>query len=275
MKVLGLLEPARRATLTASLAEHGVDLRAAHERPEAVLAALGSVYDEDARRAATAAHVPVVWIVNPQEVARSDSRLPANAHFVVEPVQPEELAARLRRAVELDAVTLLDLGDRRVDLESGEVTVGDQTVRLTATEVRLLRVLVAAEDRVLSRAELLRRVWGYRGGTSTRALDIAVRRLRTKIEPQPSSPVHLLTVVLTIEDIRVVVDAGRARRSAVGTGRHPTTGRGAGLGHALLRAVHRAGRAASTPRAAGSPGVPGGPSRNGQEAAGPGGAGSA
>ena len=221
MNVLGLLEPPLLDSLTSALSGHGVSLRSAQGRPDAVLAVLGSLHDEDARRAATQAHVPVVWIVGSEELANGDSRLPANAHFVVHPVQPEELAARLRRAVELEAVTRVDLGDRVIDLDTRQVTAGEVATGLTATEARLLRVLVAAESRVLSRAELLRRVWGYRGGTSTRALDVAVRRLRTKIEPDPSSPKHLLTVVRT--GYRLALTAEQIERG----------GRLAELGHTL------------------------------------------
>ncbi len=214
MTVLLLLDEADHEALAPPLQEHGITLvRDADQGPEAVVAVLGSTRDEEARRIATEGHIPVVWIADAREVARRDSRLAADAHFVVRPVQPAELVARLRRAAQADALTMLSFPDREVNLDRAEVVVGDEVRSLTATEVRLMRVLASAQGRLLTRAELLRKVWGYRGGTRTRALDMAVRRLRTKLEPAPSSPTYLLTGVgvgyrLELEGVRVEHGSG-------------------------------------------------------------------
>jgi predicted ATPase/DNA-binding winged helix-turn-helix (wHTH) protein/Tfp pilus assembly protein PilF len=87
----------------------------------------------------------------------------------------------------------LRVGVGFVDLDRGVVVHGDDVVALTSMETRLLAYLAARPDRVVAREELLVEVWGYRAQVVTRAVDVAVRRLRTKIEIEPSSPAHLLT----------------------------------------------------------------------------------
>lgn len=67
-------------------------------------------------------------------------------------------------------------------------------IRLTRTEFRLLVELAAAGGRVVTREELLQRVWGYDYFGDTRLLDVHIRRLRRKIEPNPDDPALVLTV---------------------------------------------------------------------------------
>jgi len=86
------------------------------------------------------------------------------------------------------------LDDGSVDLERGVVNRLDQTRRLTRMEVRLLGYLAERAGQEISREELHREVWGYHPNVVTRAADNTVRRLRTKIEVDPTSPQHLLTV---------------------------------------------------------------------------------
>jgi predicted ATPase/DNA-binding winged helix-turn-helix (wHTH) protein len=97
---------------------------------------------------------------------------------------PDELAApsqlRLRTGV-------IDLGRQRVIRPDGVVS-------LTTRETELLAYLVARPGQAVSRDELLERVWGYRSSNPTRAVDLAVRRLRAKVEPDPKVPVHVLSV---------------------------------------------------------------------------------
>jgi DNA-binding response OmpR family regulator len=71
---------------------------------------------------------------------------------------------------------------------------GDDEIHLTRTEFRLLAELAAADGRVLTREELLQRVWGYDYFGDTRLLDVHIRRLRRKIEPNPDDPALVLTV---------------------------------------------------------------------------------
>ncbi|MEN0065923.1 MAG: winged helix-turn-helix domain-containing protein [Myxococcota bacterium] len=118
-------------------------------------------------------------------------------------------------------VDVVQLVDRNVDLTRRRVWCGDVATPLTDQEAGLLAYLVARPGQVVPRDELLVRVWGYSESVVTRAVDAAVRRLRNKIEADPSDPVHLLTVHGVgfrwqplpsddAEDIVVVVDWGDA-----------------------------------------------------------------
>jgi DNA-binding response OmpR family regulator len=102
------------------------------------------------------------------------------------------IRALLRRArAETD---VLHLGDLRIDVSQGLVTRGDVPIHLTKTEARLLTELVSAHGRIVSREELLSSVWQYDYFGDTRLLDVHIRRLRRKIETDPSHPQYILTV---------------------------------------------------------------------------------
>jgi len=88
----------------------------------------------------------------------------------------------------------LALVDGIVDLDRARVHRGQTSTKLSAREVALLRLLAERTGEAVGRDELLRRVWGYRRDVVTRSVDLAVRRLRLKIEADPSEPRHLLTV---------------------------------------------------------------------------------
>lgn len=93
------------------------------------------------------------------------------------------------------ASNLVTLTDRRVDLVRQQVLHADgTTVALTTREAQLLRYLVERAGTDVSRDELLEEVWEYRANYATRAVDVAMRRLRSKVEPVPRQPVHLLAV---------------------------------------------------------------------------------
>ena len=88
----------------------------------------------------------------------------------------------------------IQLGERIVDLERAQVRGPDGSLGLTDREVALLAYLLANPDRPVTREELLPAVWGLRPETNTRCVDTGVRRLRTKLEPDPAAPRHLVTV---------------------------------------------------------------------------------
>lgn len=95
----------------------------------------------------------------------------------------------------VEAANAVDLVDRRVDLVRQVVVLGDgTTVSLTTREAELLAYLAARPDDDVSREELLDQVWSYRASYATRAVDVTMRRLRAKIEPDPQTPVHLISV---------------------------------------------------------------------------------
>ena len=89
----------------------------------------------------------------------------------------------------------VSLSDGWVDLSEGQVVRGSELTPLTETERALFRFLAERTGRVVERRQLLREVWGYAGTSRTRTIDVTMRRLRAKVEPDPSKPVHLTTVV--------------------------------------------------------------------------------
>lgn len=90
--------------------------------------------------------------------------------------------------------TRATVGDARVDFESFEVERGGETHTLTLLEAMLLKLLVQHAGRVVSKAEILEKVWNLSPDTQTRAVDNFVVRLRRYVEQDPRSPRHLLTV---------------------------------------------------------------------------------
>src|SRR5215216_7692919 len=116
--------------------------------------------------------------------------------YVTKPFDMEELAARihavLRRTVLV--VSHIRLGDIEIDFEARTAKRGSRPIHLTHREFEILRYLAERRDRVVHRDELLREVWGIVDGSTTRAVDFAVARLRRKIEPNPPEPRFLRTV---------------------------------------------------------------------------------
>ncbi|MGH3916658.1 MAG: winged helix-turn-helix domain-containing protein, partial [Pseudonocardiaceae bacterium] len=118
------------------------------------------------------------------------------------PYSARELIARiravLRRGGEADgdgpAPTVLEAGPVRMDVERHTVTVAGHDVALPLKEFDLLEYLLRNVGRVLTRGQLIDRVWGADYVGDTKTLDVHIKRLRSKIEPDPSSPHHLVTV---------------------------------------------------------------------------------
>ena len=82
----------------------------------------------------------------------------------------------------------------RMDVERHEVSVNGKTVRLALKEFDLLEVLLRNAGRVMTRASLIDRVWGVDYVGDTKTLDVHVKRLRAKIEEDPSHPARIITV---------------------------------------------------------------------------------
>lgn len=119
--------------------------------------------------------------------------------YVTKPFSRRELVARIhavmRRGGEADSLPgVLEAGGVRMDLGRHEVTVRGQAVRLARKEFELLEVLIRNAGRVMARGQLIDRVWGSDYVGDTKTLDVHVKRLRGKIEEDPSSPVLLVTV---------------------------------------------------------------------------------
>ncbi|MEV4546097.1 response regulator transcription factor [Micromonospora echinaurantiaca] len=143
--------------------------------------------------------VPIVVISARDDTHDIVAALEAGADdYVVKPVAIKELSARLRalrrraRAA-APAVSVLTFGELEISPEAGEVRRDGQPVPVTRTEFRLLCELAEHAGRVLSRQQLLSRVWGYDTGDE-RLVDVHVGRLRQKIESDPANPRHLVTL---------------------------------------------------------------------------------
>ncbi|NJP33605.1 response regulator transcription factor [Micromonospora thermarum] len=143
--------------------------------------------------------VPIVVVSARDDTHDIVAALEAGADdYVVKPVAIKELSARLRalrrRARALTApVPVQVIGDLEISPDAGEVRRAGQPVPLTRTEFRLLCELAEHAGRVLSRQQLLQRVWGYDTGDE-RLVDVHVGRLRQKIEAEPGNPRHLVTL---------------------------------------------------------------------------------
>ena len=120
--------------------------------------------------------------------------------YVTKPYSSRELLARiravLRRGGELDDLLppTLAAGTVRMDVERHVVTVNGKHVSLPLKEFELLELLLRNVGRVLTRIQLIDRVWGSDYVGDTKTLDVHVKRLRAKIEPDPANPAMLVTV---------------------------------------------------------------------------------
>ncbi|MGY1651475.1 winged helix-turn-helix domain-containing protein [Geodermatophilus sp. SYSU D01119] len=120
--------------------------------------------------------------------------------YVTKPYSARELVARiravLRRRGDVDAPVdgALEAGPVRMDVERHVVAVDGEQVALPLKEFDLLELLLRNAGRVLTRGQLIDRVWGSDYVGDTKTLDVHVKRLRAKIEPDPANPKHLVTV---------------------------------------------------------------------------------
>jgi len=119
--------------------------------------------------------------------------------YVTKPYSPRELVARiravLRRGLEPELVpATLEAGPVRMDLERHVVTVDGVETRLPLKEFELLEMFLRNPGRVLTRGQLIDRVWGSDYVGDTKTLDVHVKRLRAKLEKVPKDPTFLVTV---------------------------------------------------------------------------------
>lgn len=154
---------------------------------------------EICRRIRVDSPVPIVMLTARTETADVIAGLEAGADdYVTKPFEIDELIARLRavlrrteRSVEVDHV---DVGDLRIDQGAFKAFRDGAEVNLTTIEFRLLNELARSAGRVMSREVLLETVWGYEYLGDSRIVDMAVKRLRSKIEDDPSNPRLIQTV---------------------------------------------------------------------------------
>jgi two-component system response regulator RegX3 len=120
--------------------------------------------------------------------------------YVTKPYSARELVARIRAVlrrrgdVEAPAESALEAGPVRMDVERHVVSVDGEPIALPLKEFDLLELLLRNAGRVLTRVQLIDRVWGSDYVGDTKTLDVHVKRLRAKIEPDPANPKYLVTV---------------------------------------------------------------------------------
>ena len=154
---------------------------------------------EVCRRIRRLGDVPIVMVT-----ARSDSHdvvagLEAGADdYLRKPFDPKELSARvralLRRSRPSGSPAQMVFDQLEVIPDEGVVRLAGDEVHLTRTEFRLLVELASSPGKVMSRPDLLERVWARDYFDDERLVDVHVRRLRTKIEPDPANPRYVVTV---------------------------------------------------------------------------------
>ena len=120
--------------------------------------------------------------------------------YVTKPFSSRELVARikavLRRRIEAEELLppTLEAGPVRMDVDRHLVSVRGESVSLPLKEFELLELLLRNAGRVLTRGQLIDRVWGADYVGDTKTLDVHVKRLRAKVEVEPGNPRHLMTV---------------------------------------------------------------------------------
>lgn len=148
------------------------------------------------RRDAATAAIPIVFLTaRTDELDRIVGFELGAEDYVTKPFSPRELILRIKRVLLRIPATaqpaIFTCGDLTVDLPRHEVTLNGHRVPLTATEFKLLEVLVQRAGYLQTRAQLLREIWNYEGDGTSRTVDTHMRRLREKMGPAAS---HLETV---------------------------------------------------------------------------------
>jgi two-component system, OmpR family, response regulator RegX3 len=147
-------------------------------------------------------HVPIIMVTARDSEIDKVVGLEIGADdYVTKPYSPRELVARIRavlrrqstESTESGAPTLA-AGPVRMDIERHVVTVDGAPVQLPLKEFELLELLLRNAGRVLTRGQLIDRVWGADYVGDTKTLDVHVKRLRSKIEPEPPAPRYIVTV---------------------------------------------------------------------------------
>lgn len=145
--------------------------------------------------------VPVIMVSAKDEEVDKVVGLELGADdYVTKPYSPRELVARIRAVLRRGAGdatpddAVLEAGPVRMDVERHVVTVDGHEQRLPLKEFELLEMFLRNPGRVLTRGQLIDRVWGSDYVGDTKTLDVHVKRLRAKLEPDPGEPKFLVTV---------------------------------------------------------------------------------
>jgi DNA-binding response OmpR family regulator len=200
--VRAYLEEAGFRVVTASDGEQAL-YAARHEKPDlVVLDILMPRMDglEFTRRIRRERDMPIIMLTARAEETDRIVGLELGADdYVTKPFSPRELAARVRAVLRRaqtppEPPQVLRVGPLTLDRDTHIVTVSGQPVDLTPTEFSLLETLMTTPGRAFTRAELLERVQGIAFEAYERTVDVHIKNLRRKIEPDPAHPRYVLTV---------------------------------------------------------------------------------
>lgn len=137
-------------------------------------------------------NIPIIFLsAKTEEGDRIDGFESGGDDYVCKPFSPKELMLRvlaiLKRAGEDDeAAVVLEVDGIRLDIEHHKVIVNQSSIELTATEFRLLKLLMQEQGKVQTREMLLQKVWNYQSDIETRTVDTHMRRLREKLGNEAS-----------------------------------------------------------------------------------------
>ena len=196
----------RREGYDTEIAADGREALAAFDRDPADLVLLdlmlpGLSGTEVCRELRTRSSVPIIMLSAKDSEVDIVVGLELGADdYVTKPYSTRELLARiravLRRRVEVDDLddAVLEVGPVRMDVDRHAVSVGGGEVAMPLKEFELLELLLRNAGRVLTRGQLIDRVWGADYFGDTKTLDVHIKRIRSKIESDPSQPTLLLTV---------------------------------------------------------------------------------
>ena len=144
--------------------------------------------------------VPIIMVTARADTFDVVAGLEAGADdYVTKPFEPKELTARIRALLRRTRArtrppAAIVLGDLEIRLEEGLVRRGGHEITLTKTEFRLLSELASSPGRVFTREMLLELVWDYNYFGDSKLVDVHISRLRAKLEADPVSPRHVITV---------------------------------------------------------------------------------
>lgn len=197
----------RKEGFEVSVAETGAQALTEFDRAGADIVLLDLMLPEISgtevcRQLRTRSQVPIIMVTARDSEIDKVVGLEIGADdYVTKPYSPRELVARVRAVLRRRAGEMMEsssptltVGPVRMDVDRHVVTVNGAPVQLPLKEFELLELLLRNAGRVLTRGQLIDRVWGADYVGDTKTLDVHVKRLRSKVEPVPSNPRHIVTV---------------------------------------------------------------------------------